>query len=130
MFKFIAPICLFFICLTNAFGVELYQIEADMLKECNAHRQRAGLPPLVIDEHLLNRARKHCETMATKNSLYHAPYPCNENIAWGQQNAISAYNSWMNSSGHRSNILGGRFRKTGIACYQGSSGLYWCQQFD
>ena len=53
-----------------------------------------------------------------------------ENIAAGQTTPESVMNSWMNSSGHRSNILGGNFGHIGVGYVQGGSyGHYWVQLF-
>lgn len=53
-----------------------------------------------------------------------------ENIAAGQSSAQEVMNSWMNSSGHRANILNGGFGRVGIGYVQGGSyGTYWVQIF-
>lgn len=53
-----------------------------------------------------------------------------ENLAAGQQSAIEAFNDWMNSPGHRANILDPRFVELGVAIRSGGSyGLYWVQEF-
>jgi uncharacterized protein YkwD len=68
--------------------------------------------------------------MASANSLQHTSAAVAENIAMGQSSASEAMNSWMNSSGHRANILGGGYSTIGVAAYTSSSGqIFWCQQF-
>ncbi len=53
-----------------------------------------------------------------------------ENIAKGQKTASEVMNSWMNSSGHKANILSGNFKEIGIGVYKDSSGsLNWVQMF-
>ena len=53
-----------------------------------------------------------------------------ENIAMGQRTSNEVLNSWMNSSGHRANILNRSYRRIGVAAYTTPQGtIYWCQQF-
>ncbi|MFR8737827.1 MAG: CAP domain-containing protein [Eubacterium sp.] len=53
-----------------------------------------------------------------------------ENIAWGQRSPEEVMNGWMNSSGHRANILNSSFKKIGVAYYVGANGrTYWTQLF-
>ena len=55
-----------------------------------------------------------------------------ENIAAGQSTAASVVNSWMNSQGHRDNILNGNYSQVGIACYYDPStpySYYWVELF-
>ncbi|MGV9632530.1 CAP domain-containing protein, partial [Streptomyces sp. NPDC003487] len=52
-----------------------------------------------------------------------------ENIAKGQQTADSVMTSWMNSPGHRANILNCSFKNIGIGIHDGSGGPWWTQDF-
>ncbi len=52
-----------------------------------------------------------------------------ENIAFGQTSPTQVMNSWMNSSGHRSNILGEDYNYIGVGVYCDGSTLYWVQMF-
>ncbi len=53
-----------------------------------------------------------------------------ENIAMGQTSAESVMTDWMNSEGHRENILNPNFKKIGVGVHKGSDGrLYWAQMF-
>ena len=53
-----------------------------------------------------------------------------ENIAWGQKTPQEVMNVWMNSQGHRANILNTTFTEIGIGVYQEPSGtMYWTQLF-
>ena len=53
-----------------------------------------------------------------------------ENIASGQSTPGEAIRDWMNSAGHRANILNARYTRIGAAAYRGPDGqVYWCQQF-
>jgi uncharacterized protein YkwD len=52
-----------------------------------------------------------------------------ENIAYGQPDAQSVVTGWMNSAGHRANILNGSFKQTGIGVYKVNGTYYWTQEF-
>ena len=52
-----------------------------------------------------------------------------ENIAYGQKTATEVMNGWMNSAGHRANILSKNFSKIGIVCYEYNGRKYWVQLF-
>ena len=104
--------------------------EAEVVAQTNAQRARYGLHPLAIDPNLLGSARQHCQWMASAHSMTHTSAGVAENIAMGQSSPAEALNSWMNSSGHRANILGGGYSTIGVAAFTSSSGqVYWCQQF-
>lgn len=53
-----------------------------------------------------------------------------ENIAWGQKTPEQVMNAWMNSEGHRANILNSNFNHIGIGYYQDEKGVkHWVQLF-
>ncbi len=56
-------------------------------------------------------------------------YSAGENIAMGQRSPSSVMNSWMNSSGHRANILKDSYKEIGVGCYSAGGTLYWVQMF-
>lgn len=104
--------------------------EAEIVSQTNAQRARYGLAPLSICPNLMGSARQHCSWMARAHSMTHTRAAVAENIAAGQTSPSSAMNSWMNSSGHRANILGRGYSTIGVAAVAGSNGqTYWCQQF-
>jgi uncharacterized protein YkwD len=109
---------------------DLIPVEKEILNDTNAQRARYGLPPLTLDPALERTARAHATWMTNSHSLQHSSIGVAENIAWGQRTADEAMTSWMNSSGHRANILNGSYRRIGVAAYTASDGsCYWCQQF-
>jgi uncharacterized protein YkwD len=109
---------------------DLISVEKAILDGTNAQRARYGLPPLTLDAGLERTARAHAAWMTNSHNLQHSSYGVAENIAWGQRTADEAMNSWMNSSGHRANILNGSYRRIGVAAYTASDGsCFWCQQF-
>ncbi|MHC4398884.1 MAG: CAP domain-containing protein [Planctomycetota bacterium] len=110
--------------------VELIAIERNIITFTNAERTRRGLHELEVNTDLVNSARKHCSWMTRNRTLRHAPQTVAENIAVGQKDSKSVVRTWMNSSGHRANILNRSYRKIGAAAYRTPSGrIYWCQQF-
>ena len=53
-----------------------------------------------------------------------------ENIAMGQKTPSEVMNSWMNSSGHRANILNSTYTELGVGIQKDSNGtIYWTQMF-
>lgn len=109
---------------------DLHEVEKQIVEQTNAQRARYGLPPLVVDRSLVQSARTHAAWMTNNRSLQHTSQPVAENIAMGQRTTDEALNSWMNSSGHRANILNGGHRRIGVAAYRTPEGtIFWCQQF-
>jgi uncharacterized protein YkwD len=103
--------------------------EAAVVAQTNAARARNGLPPLAVDPSLMNRARNHARWMAGNRNLAHGTGVA-ENIGMGQTSASEAVSSWMNSSGHRANMLDGGHTRIGVGLAYSSNGTpYWCQQF-
>ncbi|CAL9355940.1 hypothetical protein SUDANB108_00561 [Streptomyces sp. enrichment culture] len=113
----------------------------------NRARTRAGLPPLAVDPLLTAAARAHSADMVARAFYAHtAPdgsrpgdraaaagstlRAIGENIACGQRSPADVVEGWMNSPGHRANILRPEFTRIGIgfAC-GGRAGTYWTQMF-
>jgi uncharacterized protein YkwD len=101
-----------------------------VLQLINNERSRAGLQPLRLNAALTQAAQRHSTSMAYQDFFDHkgpdgdfasrirdAGYrfsAASENIAAGQSTAAAAVQGWMNSPGHRANILNPRFVDTGI----------------
>ncbi|MEK5070325.1 CAP domain-containing protein [Sporosarcina sp. FSL K6-1508] len=119
-------------------------IEKAVLDLTNAERQKAGLKPLQTDSKLMNSARQKSADMASKNYFSHtsptygSPFDqmkangvtyksAAENIAMGQRSAEEVVKGWMESPGHRQNILTPGFTHIGIG--YDKNGNYWTQQF-
>ncbi|MDB9473354.1 CAP domain-containing protein [Dolichospermum circinale] len=111
----------------------------------NNERFRAGLSLLRLNSQLIAAAQAHSNDMARHNYLNHTGsdgssmvdrmtrYGYNyrwagENIAYGQTSAQEVMQSWMNSAGHRKNILNPKFRDVGIVYAYGNT-FYWTQNF-
>ncbi len=111
----------------------------------NAERAKQGCKPLRIDSRLVVAARKHSADMAAKNYFDHtsrngdsawkrmedASYssPGAENIAKGYPTAAAVVKGWMNSPGHRANILNCGLRAIGVGMASGPGGPLWTQDF-
>jgi uncharacterized protein YkwD len=108
---------------------EILAVEKSIVDNTNAERARYGLPALVIDPNLMASARRHGNWMASYRQMVHSNMGVAENIAMGQSNTQEVVRTWMNSSGHRANILGG-YRRIGVSAYRSPEGtIFWCQQF-
>ncbi|MCE7079933.1 CAP domain-containing protein [Streptomyces sp. ST2-7A] len=119
--------------------------EAEVLRLVNVERARAGCSPVVQDTALGRLARDFSRDMANRSFFSHtdpdgrSPWDRastagignlgGENIARGQQSAASVMESWMNSEGHRANILNCDFRTLGVGVHLGPGGPWWTQNF-
>ncbi|MBQ1241645.1 MAG: SafA/ExsA family spore coat assembly protein [Oscillospiraceae bacterium] len=118
--------------------------EQEVVRLVNAERAKAGLPALTEDWQLSRVARYKSQDMRDKGYFSHqsptygSPYDmmrafgisyraAGENIAMGQRTPTAVVNAWMNSSGHRANILSKSFTKIGVGYV--ASGNYWTQMF-
>ena len=110
----------------------------------NKEREKAGLSALTADDTLNEVAALRAEELIKKfDHTRPDGTPCftafdeagakyftaGENIAWGQKSADSVMESWMNSSGHKANILGKNFTKIGVGCVKYNGSYYWVQVF-
>jgi uncharacterized protein YkwD len=100
-----------------------------VIENTNRQRARYGLRPLRVDFGLIRSARRHTAWMTRNRTLQHSAGAA-ENIAMGQTSPTDVLNAWMNSSGHRANILNASYSRIGVAAYRTPQGTtYWCQQF-
>ncbi|MFE0172182.1 sigma-70 family RNA polymerase sigma factor [Streptomyces sp. NPDC059002] len=112
----------------------------------NTERSKAGCGPVRSNAELASAAQKHSADMAARDYFDHtspdgtdpgdritaAGYRWStygENIARGQQTPASVMDSWMNSPGHRANILNCDFKELGVGIHNGSGGPWWTQAF-
>ncbi|MGW0883211.1 sigma-70 family RNA polymerase sigma factor [Streptomyces sp. NPDC002671] len=112
----------------------------------NKERAAAGCDPVTENPQLEKAAQAHSDDMAARNFFDHtnpdgadpgqritaAGYRWStygENIARGQQTAQSVMDSWMNSPGHRANILNCGFKNLGVGVHKGTGGPWWTQDF-
>lgn len=118
------------------------QFDQQVLQIVNSERSKAGLGSLSMDNNLSKMAMVKAQDMYDNNYFSHtsptygSPFDmmrdfnitynaAGENIAKGQQTPTRVMNDWMNSPGHRANILSRSFTKIGIAYFKGA----WVQEF-
>ena len=107
----------------------LHRIEHILFEKTNAERVRAGLAPLKLSMELVQTSRKHAIWMCKTRRFEHSGYQVAENIAHNQRDSTEVMQGWMNSPGHRANILNPSCRKLGVAAYEyPTGGIYWVQQ--
>lgn len=108
----------------------MHQVEENLIYRTNRQRARHGLRPLAVDRRLIRSARRHTAWMTRSQSLQHTSQPVAENIAMGQRDSAEAIRSWMNSPGHRANMLSPSYTHIGVAAFTANDGtIFWCQQF-
>jgi uncharacterized protein YkwD len=111
-------------------ALDLHAIEHRIVEETNQERVLMGLHPLKIDDSLVASARVHCYWMTSTETFRHTTQPVGENIALGQESVREVVRDWMNSPGHRANILHQGYRRIGVAAFARPGGrIYWVQQF-
>ncbi|MGC4976978.1 CAP domain-containing protein [Streptomyces sp. DT199] len=120
--------------------------EAQVLSLVNKERAAAGCSPVTANDRLTRAADDYSDVMAGSGVMSHtgpdgstmttrveaAGYQWStlgENIARGQADAASVMKSWMNSPGHRANILNCSFKELGVGVHFGDGGPWWTQNF-
>lgn len=125
-----------------AAGANTEQLERDVIALVNNERNKAGLAPLQYAEDLADAADVRAKEIVQKfaherpdgtsclTAFPSAGY-CGfgENIAWGQRTPEEVMDCWMNSPGHRENILRPEFTHIGVGCHEDGGRLYWVQTF-
>lgn len=118
--------------------------EAKVVELVNAERAKAGLKPLVSNWELARVAKIKAQDMTDKKYFSHTsptygdPFTmiknfgikytaAGENIAQGQKTPQEVMNAWMNSSGHKANIMSSTYNQIGVG-YDARSNT-WVQQF-
>jgi hypothetical protein len=119
--------------------------EQELLKYANEARQRAGAPPLAWNQWLAQAARKHAQMMVDRGQLSHE-FPGEppllqrvidsgirfdssaENVALGETPS-EIHQGWMESPGHRTNLLNPKYNAVGIVVMRRGIVLYAVQDF-
>jgi len=120
-------------------------LEAEVVELTNVERASAGCPSVHADDRLAAAARGHSEDMRERDFFDHtnpdgdgpgeraraAGYDwwASENIAWGYRTAEAVVAGWMDSPGHRRNILNCDVTEIGVGVADSSRGPYWTQMF-
>ena len=117
---------------------------AQVVSLVNMEREKAGLPALAYDAQLCEAAKIRAQEIVSNfaherpdgsscftvlRDLHISYVACGENIAKGSQTPEAVMNGWMNSAGHRANILNAHFTKIGVAMVKVGNTRYWVQCF-
>ena len=120
---------------------------SQVIKLTNLERAKAGCKALKLSSALRSAAQKHSTDMARKDYFSHtgkdgrSPFDrmtdagyaysaAAENIAAGQRTPTDVVKGWMNSAGHKANILNCTYTEIGVGYAKGGSyGTYWTQDF-
>ncbi|MFG2008304.1 CAP domain-containing protein [Micromonospora sp. NPDC048868] len=111
----------------------------------NAERAKAGCGAVSVDDKLTTAAQRHSQDQADHRNMSHTGSDGSnvgtrldrvgyswrtygENVAWNQKTPAAVMDAWMNSSGHRANILNCAFTEIGVGVAS-SNGPYWTQVF-
>ncbi len=124
---------------------EVHPYAAQILNLVNEERAKAGLSSVKLDTNIT--AAANVRAVEIKESFSHTRPDgssfstalkeqgvsyrgSGENIAWGQKSPEQVMNAWMNSDGHRANILNQNYKNIGVGYYQDANGVnYWVQLF-
>ena len=113
-----------------------WELALEVVALTNEEREEAGLNTLEVDDDLMELAMIRAEEVSRKYS-HERPdgtriskeYGYGENCG-AKASPEKQVNSWMNSDGHRTNILLERYNYIGVGCYRSGSGtVYWVQVF-
>lgn len=117
--------------------------ESEMLELCNQQRRANGKPDLTLNKTLCVNAAVRAEEISRDDWFSHQRpdgtmyftavtvdyMTCGENIAYGTRTASATVAAWMDSPGHRANILSDEFTQAGFGCYEIDGVRYWTQFF-
>jgi uncharacterized protein YkwD len=129
-------------------GPDVDELARQVLTLINIERAQVGVSPLTWNGTLAEIAEDYACTMAAEDFFDHVHpvtgdgpaeravsagyefFAIGENLAAGQTSAAEAVEGWMNSPGHRDNLLSPEWRETGLGVRRGGSlRIYWVQQF-
>ena len=110
----------------------------EVIRLTNKEREKEGLDPLTADSDLMDFAQVRAEEISEyfshhrPDGVSEGPYPdymIGENIAKGYKTPEEVMDGWMNSDGHRAEILFADNSKIGVGVYKSGGLLYWVQVF-
>jgi uncharacterized protein YkwD len=129
-------------------GADMASQEDEVVRLTNVERGKAGCGEVRMDDKLRTAMRLHVQELGTHGGLYISHVsddgrsfvdrakaqgynaPAGENVARGQRDAADVMKSWMNSDGHRKNILNCSHKAIGVGATKGVDGtIVWGQIF-
>ncbi|MEM1256346.1 MAG: CAP domain-containing protein [Cyanobacteria bacterium P01_H01_bin.21] len=132
--------------LQSSSSSSIISVRNNVLRFANYLRQRRGKHPLRLDSRLTKAAQVHSEDMARHKTISHIGSDGSsfgirirrtgyryrtaaENVAIGQKSSREVVKAWMQSPGHRRNILSSKYTEIGIGIVYAPKGPYWTQVF-
>ncbi len=132
------------ICTLQVAGMREYDEIQEVFRLLNEQRTQNGLEPLILDATITELAMQRaaecalyyshtrpnggsCFTIIEENGIQ--VWSAGENIAAGYYTAADVMDGWMNSSGHRENILTSGYTHAGLGCVTVNAVRYWVQLF-
>lgn len=133
--------------LTAAVPNTIKGYEDEVVRLVNVQRAKKGLQRLKSNSEIARVARYKSQDMINKRYFSHisptygSPFKmmesfgirfsaAGENIAYGQKTSAAVMNAWMNSPGHRANILSPSYKNIGVGLAKNKNGVcYWTQMF-
>lgn len=127
--------------------INIEEFKKEVVRLVNAEREKVGVGALKINKLLESTAQQHSEDMLENDFFDHtnlngeSPFDrmrknginymsAAENIAYGQDTPEEVMTSWMNSDGHRANILNASYTEIGVGIAISDNGIiYWTQNF-
>lgn len=126
-------------------GTKSSSVAQQVVTLVNQERAKAGCGAVTINSQLTTAAQLHSEDQAAHQKMSHDgsdgsdfvtrakragyQYAIGENVAYGYETAAAVMEGWMNSPGHRANILNCDAKAIGVGVATGGGRLYWTQDF-
>lgn len=125
-------------------GTQYYNHASEVVRSVNTYRSQNGLSSLSWNKTLTEYAMQRAAELAIYydhirpngrpyNSVIGSDYITDawfgENIAFGYADSSSVMDGWMNSPGHRANILNSNYTQIGVGCFEYEGVRYWVQLF-
>lgn len=122
-------------------SVSLTEYEKEVVALVNKERLAAGLNALQIDPSLMASCDVRAKEIVSKFSHTRPDgsscftvittkfASAGENVAKGQSSPQRVMKGWMNSQGHKENIMNGEFTHIGVGCHRDNGTFYWAQLF-
>jgi uncharacterized protein YkwD len=140
--RFVLSVLGVLVVMTLAHKAAAQDVVNEVVLQVNSERQTQEIQGVALDSRLTQIAQRYANDMLKRGYFSHTspeglsmrgrlvaggvrPGWAGENIARGQRDADAVMKSWMNSAGHRRNILNGKFQRVGV----GRAGDIWVQVF-
>jgi uncharacterized protein YkwD len=102
--------------------------EMAVVRLTNQERVKRGLPPLKVNTKMMADAKGWSVNQASRQRMYHSRMGYGENVCYGYQTPEAAVSAWMNSRGHRKNILNGNYTQIGVGLADSRKGSVYATQ--